>query len=268
MVNCDSFILGFVRGRLLLPFLLLLLFSVPSFAAVQPTINLFPQDVRSLLSETHDVSQQMETELKGIIAGFQQQTELYKSANCEGSSDAGCKQIKDQIFDRYKSMLEVMETHLPAMSRNIEATAKSMGKTLRGKVGKKMSPFALQDLLNSKKQPSVIQGRFSLSQRLARYHQLIAANGSQTVADLAAEIYLDSTEAAKWMDIIFADIQRQKVFIDQQDFLFALSDEAMGTVESVKSLLFGEDVTTPDMPGQQAGDSPSGIQGFVPELEM
>ena len=266
MVGYNYRKLDFFGKRLLSQLLLLVLFISPAFASA-PTINLFPQDVRSLLTETRDVSKAMESELSEIIAGFQQQTELYHASKCEGSSDAGCSQIKAQITDRYKTMLDVMEKHLPAMSRNIDATAKSMGQTLKTQIGKKMSPFALQELLNAKKRPRVISGRFSLSQRLARYHKLISANGSQTVADLAAEIYLDSTEAGKWMEVILADIQRQKVFMDDQSFIFALSDEAMGTVESVKSLLFGEDITS-GMPDKIDVSTPSGIEGFVPELEM
>ncbi len=247
--------------------LLVMVWSLPAFASGAPRINLFPQDVRSLLSETQEASRVMESELSEIVAGYQQQIELYNASKCEGSADAGCRQIKGQVADRYKNMLDVMEKHLPVMSRNVEAMTKVMGQTLRSQIGKKMTPFGVQELLNAKERPRVISGRFSLSQRFARYHKLISANSNQTVADLAAEIYLDSNEAGKWMEVILADIQRQKMILDDQSFVFALSDEAIETVESVKSLLFGEDVSS-GVPDKGDVRTPSGIDGFVPDLEM
>lgn len=217
-----------------------LFFITGSFAASAPRLNLFPRDVAEHLSNTGQTAKAMENRLKEVITGLDTQMRLYQASGCEGSIDPGCEEIAKQMGEHYQEMLTIMQESLPEMKHSVVATNKAIQSNLRKELGKKTTPAGIQKMLSSKSKPKVVNGRFSLSKRFAKYHALIRAGNGNSLVKLAAEIYLDTSEVIKMIDLMEAEMTRQETIISLGRMYGTITPEMTNTVESVKSVIFGE----------------------------
>lgn len=218
------------------------LFILPgTHGAPRPRLNLFPSDVTEHLSNTGALAKGMENSLKEVIGKLENQSKLYHEIGCEGSSDdPGCEEIANQISDNYSAMLSIMEKNLPEMKTSIEATNKGIGKNLRKELGKKTSPAQIQRLLSKQSRPKARKGRFSLSSRFAKYHKMISSGSQNSLAGLAAEIYLDSREVLRMIDLMEAEIAQQQTIMKLGKLYGTLTPKMISTVDAVKTVIFGE----------------------------
>ncbi len=241
-------------------------FTTISLAASAPRLNLFPSDVTEHLSETGETARAMETELKGVIKGLETQMNLFKASDCEGSTgDPGCESISRQMGERYQEMLDIMKSSLPEMRSSIMATNKGIEKNLRKELGGKTTPADIQKMLGKKAKPKVIKGRFSLSARFAKYHDLISSGGEQSLAKLASEIYLDSKQVLEMIDLMDAEMARQETIIKLGSMYGTITPEMSDTVGAVKTVIFGEpegESTLPEAPGGEAGGFESPLRKY------
>jgi hypothetical protein len=149
--------------------------------ATTPTIRLFPTTVVEDLKQTGNVARDMETGLQEIIGRLDQQQELYQESKCDGAEDdSGCQRLARQIGQTYLEMLTVMDERLPDMEHTVNNTRLSLEKGLRNELGKKMTPWTLQETLiggkadqaTSKAAPT-LRGRsgMRLSERFNQYYK-------------------------------------------------------------------------------------------------
>ncbi len=249
---------------LMVGFLFTATFITTSAAISAPRLNLFPRDVTEHIGNTGRVAKNMETNLKDAIADLETQMKLYDASGCEGSSDPGCTEIAKQMGDRYQGMLNVMKKHLPEMKQSIMATNKGIQKNLRQELGKKSSPSDIQRMLSKSSKPKVFNGRFSLSRRFAKYNDLISSGSKSSLASLASEIYLDSNEVLKMIDIMEAEMAQQETVLQIGNMYGTLTPEMTNTVSSIKSVIFGEEEGGQYLP--DASNPEDG--GFHSPLEM
>ena len=117
-------------------------------AANTPTIRLFPTTVVEDLRQTGNVARDMETGLQEVIGRLDQQQQLYLESKCEGAeNDPGCQRLARQIGASYLDMLTIMEERLPDMEHTVNNTHQSLERGLRNELGKKMTPWTLQETL-------------------------------------------------------------------------------------------------------------------------
>jgi hypothetical protein len=251
VTKCNS--KGWLAGTAMM--ISVLLIATAAYADTAPRLNLFPKDVTEYLSNTGSVAKTMETDLKGVIAGLETQMKLYEASGCSGSEDPGCAEIAKQMGQHYKEMLQVMKQSLPEMKQSVIATNRGIEKNLRQELGDKTTPADIQRLLGKAAEPKVFKGRFSLSSRFAKYHQLISTGNKDTLATLAAEIYLDSGEVIKMIDLMEAEIAQQETIIQLGGMYGTLTPEMANTVEAVKSVIFGEDEGETALPEAPKGES-------------
>jgi len=230
---------SFVGGILVIS--VVVLFSVSSFAASAPRLNLFPRDVTEHLSNTGNAAKAMENNLKDVIKGLDTQMKLHKASGCDGSTDPGCDEIAKQMSGHYQKMLNVLKESLPEMKHSIKATNRGIQKNLRKEIGKKTSPADIQRMLSKSNKPKVFKGRFSLSSRFAKYHSMISSGSQSSLATLAAEIYLDSNEVLKMIDLMEAEMAQQETIIKLGSMYGTITPEMTNTVDAVKSVIFGEE---------------------------
>ncbi len=122
--------------------------SGASTLANTPTIRLFPTTVVEDLRQTGNVARDMETGLQEVIGRLDQQQALYHESKCDGAEDdAGCQRLARQIGASYLDMLTIMEERLPDMEHTVNNTRQSLEKGLRNELGKKMTPWTLQETL-------------------------------------------------------------------------------------------------------------------------
>jgi hypothetical protein len=254
----------------------LLLGTVAS--ANTPTIRLFPTTVVEDLKQTGNVARDMETGLQEVIGRLDQQQQLYTESKCDGAdNDPGCQRLARQIGATYLEMLTIMEERLPDMEHTVNNTRMSLEKGLRNELGKKMTPWTLQEtLIGSKanvsqtKDSPTLRGRsgMRLSERFSQYYQLVAtsgAKGDQSLAVLASDIYLDMEETSLLIQRTRQEIARATLMEQLNQSFGIITPEMIEVVGGVKSILFGD---ADDMPAV-AGPPPGTVeQAYRSPLEQ
>jgi len=231
-----------------------ILLLAQSALANTPTIRLFPTTVVEDLRQTGNVARDMETGLQEVIGRLDQQQQLYQQSKCDGAeNDAGCQRLARQIGATYLEMLTIMEERLPDMEHTVNNTRISLEKGLRNELGKKMTPWELQETLVGKTTtvgdapPSpTLRGRsgMRLSERFKQYYQLVATSGSksdQSLAVLASDIYLDMEETSLLIERTRQEIARATLMEQLNQSFGIITPEMMEVVGGVKSILFGDE---------------------------
>ncbi len=216
----------------------------------RPKINLFPTSVVENLSETSRAARDMENGMYEVVAKLDKQKQAYESTNCENSEDKGCVQLRKAIRGTYKGMLDVMQQSIPDMRSSLDATASSMGTSLRSEIGRKMTPADVQRILAGRSasnqklyNPGTSGNRQGkLSKMFSRYYELVKRGGRQSDAlpVLASQIYLDSKQSLYFLDLIEAEIGSQSTELVLELEWGELTDQISATVTDVKTLLWGE----------------------------
>lgn len=254
------------KQAIIYPAILLSLLAMAGPATGAPVINLFPSDVQEHISHTGTMAKEMETALKDVIGKLDTQTKLYREIGCDNSDDPGCLEIKKQIGDNYKEMLEIMESSLPEMKHTMAATGRGIEKRIKKELGQKISPSGIQKLLSGSTRPRVVKSRVSLSSRFAKYYEMIRSGGGNSIASLASEIYLDSHAVMETIDLMTQEIQRQKMVIVVEGQWGTVTPEMVSMVNSVKEIVFGEFDDTPVLPAMSGDPASEGT--FGSELDM
>lgn len=243
--------------------LIMVALSVQAVSAA-PRLNLFPRNVTEQLRSTGKAAKAMENDLKGVITELEKQMKLHKASGCENSNDPGCEAIAGQISTKYGEMLDIMEQSLPEIKSSVKSTHEGVEKNIRKELGKKSTPADIQRMLSAKETPKVYNGRFSLSKRFAKYHKMIASHGQNNLATLAAEIYLDTSEVIRLIDLMEGEISRQSTIIELGNMYGTLTPEMTKTVSGVKTLIFGE----PEAEGRLPEAMEQEKTGFESPLEI
>ena len=213
-----------------------------------PAVSLFPTSVRENLKFTQEAAQSMETNLQDVVTDLEAQMQSYKASKCEGGdSDPGCRQIRANISVTFKSMLTQLDESLPEIERAVKQTNVGLGARLKNEVGRKMTPRDLQDkLLSSSLKSTPDKGtsrrRSRMSQNFKRYYDLVRTNSSQDLSTLAAEIYLDTEDSLRFIELTRAEIDTSLVTIEMDQFYGDITPEMIGALNGVKGLLFGETI--------------------------
>jgi hypothetical protein len=243
-----------------------LLILAQAALANTPTIRLFPTTVVEDLRQTGNVARDMETGLQEVIGRLDQQQQLYEESKCDGAeNDSGCQRLARQIGATYLEMLTIMEERLPDMEHTVNNTRVSLEKGLRNELGKKMTPWQLQETLIGKTSASTtsqaaptLRGRsgMRLSERFKQYYQLVATSGSQSdqsLAVLASDIYLDMDETSLLIERTRQEIARATLMEQLNQSFGIITPEMMEVVGGVKSILFGDEETRALVAGPPPG---------------
>jgi hypothetical protein len=267
----------YIAGSALLVAACALILNAAAYANT-PTIRLFPTTVVEDLKQTGNVARDMETGLQEVIGRLDQQQQLYNESKCDGAdNDPGCQRLARQIGATYLDMLTIMEERLPDMEHTVNNTRNSLEKGLRNELGKKMTPWTLQETLigtsasaaETRSAPT-LRGRsgMRLSERFNQYYQLVAtsgAKGDQSLAVLASDIYLDMEETSLLIQRTRQEIARATLMEQLNQSFGIITPEMIEVVGGVKSILFGD---ADDMPAV-SGPPPGAIeQAYRSPLEQ
>lgn len=274
------------RCLLLSTIVALPLVSQAQSSADGPELRLFSSSIVEDIRLTGDAAARMELDVQSSIEAMDQQLSLYKASACEtAGEDAGCGEMRRQLGQTYKAMLDAMEEALPGMEDAIQRSRDGLQQTLSRQLGRQTSPTDLQSLLldnggtpgGAARRPSRAGGGARLSERFRQYHSLVAGSsgtarrGRGALAVTAADIYLDMEEAADLIALTRDEIGRAQIYIDIDQAMPGLTGQMESTVEGVKRILFGESdqLIGPDDPPQPLGnDDPDDPAAFQSELEL
>jgi hypothetical protein len=242
------------RGPALLVTALCLFAGAVQAAGSGPVVRLFPTTVLEDIRETGQVAEDMENNLQQIIHRLDMQQQLYSESLCEGADgDQGCERIAKQLGSTYLEMLEVMSDRLPEMERAVNSTRSSLEKRLRQELGQRTTPTSLQNTLlgeagtvaASQEDQPALRGRSGvrLSDRFKQYYDLVSTskNGpSQSLAVVAADIYLDMEEASQLIAFTQQEISRAALMEQLNQSFGMITPEMSAVVGGVKEILFVE----------------------------
>ena len=242
------------------------LLSGATASANTPTIRLFPTTVVEDLKQTGNVARDMETGLQEVIGRLDQQQQLYIESKCDGAEDdSGCQRLARQIGATYLDMLTIMEERLPDMEHTVNNTRKSLEKGLRNELGRKMTPWTLQEtLLGSTASTAqaaaspTLRGRsgMRLSERFNQYYQLVAtsgAKGDQSLAVLASDLYREREETSVLIQRTRQDLARATLMEQLNQSFGLITPEMIEVVGGVKAILFGDADAMPAVAGPPPG---------------
>lgn len=229
----------------------------PGHAATQsgPVVRLFPTTVLEDIRETGQVAEEMENSLQEIIHRLDLQQQLYSESLCQGADgDQGCERIAKQLGATYLEMLTVMGDRLPQMEQAVNGTRASLESRLREELGQRTTPTSLQntllgesDAIEQAVDRPALRGRSGvrLSDRFKQYYQLVATHregASQSLAVVAADIYLDMAEASRLIAATQQEIARASLMEQLNQSFGLITPEMAAVVGGVKEILFGETV--------------------------
>jgi hypothetical protein len=255
---------------------LLLVASLSATAATErgPALQLFPTNVIEDIRETGEVAAEMERGLQDVISRLDAQQQLYVDSKCEGSiNDSGCEQLARQLGATYLEMLHVMGDRLPDMEHAVNSTELSLERRLKSELGNGMTPWQIQEtLLGTNDSPAArqpkLRGRsgLRLSERFSQYYRLVATSGGSgnpALAVIAADIYLDMSEASTLIAQTREEIARATLMEELNQNFGAITPEMQSVVNGVKTILFGE---TADMPAVADAPAAPEEEEFASEL--
>ncbi|MEZ5557585.1 MAG: hypothetical protein R3E86_03460 [Pseudomonadales bacterium] len=245
-----------------------------------PVVRLFPTTVLEDIRETGQVAEEMENSLQEVIHRLDLQQQLYTESLCQGADgDQGCDRIARQLGATYLEMLDIMRQRLPEMEVAVSNTRSSLEKRLREEIGQRTTPTSLQQTLLGEsgagagatpQERLALRGRSGvrLSDRFKQYYQLVASSSSapaQSLAVVAADIYLDMDEAASLIAATEQEIARASLMEQLNQSFGLITPEMAEVVGGVKEILFGESFSEPPIaaPPYQIGETP-----FVSPLAM
>jgi hypothetical protein len=227
--------------------------SIAAESASGPVMRLFPTTLLDDIRETGEAAAAMETGLQDVVGRLDLQQQLYDQSLCRGADgDPGCARIAKQLGATYLEMLNVMNERLPDMERAVNNTRNGLQKRLREELGQRTTPTTLQNTLLGNATPKKdgasalsLRGRsgIRLSDRFKQYYQLVATHGEsnpQSLAVVAADVYLDMEEAANLLAVTQEEIGRATLMEQLNQSLGLITPEMAAVVNGVKSILFGQ----------------------------
>lgn len=239
-------------------------------SATAPTIRLFPTTVLEDIRQTGTVAAEMETGLQDAISRMDQQKQLFEDAKCDGAKgDPGCARIAKQLGATYLEMLTIMGERLPDMERAVNNTHASLEQRLRSELGRKMTPWTLQETLlgngateSAASTPALRGGSgMRLSERFRQYYKLVANPAGQdnghSLAVVASDIYLDMAQASQLIARTQEEISRATLMEQLNQSFGIITPEMEKVVGGVKSILFGDMSVESQVAGPPPGSMPT-----------
>jgi|TARA_B100000315_G_scaffold119108_1_gene109161 hypothetical protein len=245
--------------------------------ATGPVVRLFPTTVLEDIRETGQAAEAMENSLQEVIGRLDLQQQLFSESLCDGADgDQGCDRIAKQLGATYLEMLNIMSDGLPDMERAVDSTRRSLEKRLREELGQRTTPTMLQNTLLGEVSATpqtvrpALRGKsgIRLSGRFKQYYDLVAThnNGpSQSLAVVAADIYLDMEEASMLIAATQQEISRAALMEQLNQSFGLITPEMSAVVSGVKEILFGEAMTNAPI---AAPPNAVGETDFVSPLAM
>ena len=146
----------------------------------------------------------------------------------------------------------------------MNSTRASLERRLRAELGRKLTPWTLQETLLGNApdgQPAAkpaLRGRsgLRLSERFKQYYQLVASsssNSDQSLAVLASDIYLDMDETSTLIARTREEIARATLIEQLNQTFGTITPEMMEVVGGVKSILFGDETSNVVIAGPPPG---------------
>lgn len=238
----------------------------------RPTLELFPMQVLENLQQTARSAQSLEQNLEGVFEDLELQYKVYGASGCQGAAvDHACQAIERGLRQSYRQLLDQMLKELPEMERLVESTRRNLANSLRSQIGTNLSAMDLQRQLNQRpggestirEQNGPRVGR--LSQQFQRYYEVVSrSRGAESMATMAADIYLDSREALEWIRLARQDMVSARTELEISLSWDGMSPQVRQTVGQVKALLFGQPVGLPDSPD----DRPAMADANIRALEL
>lgn len=234
----------------------------PANAANSPQLELFPVSVQESFKQAEMQTVQMQSELTRISQEMKTQETLYKESKCDQlSDDAGCRQLKAQMREKFMELNTSVQESLPEVKRAVSHAHKTMGKSLT-RMANNYTPSQLVKLNHEamqrgqKNSSQRISGRTPLGRMAAMFGKINKAIGSKqtNLYVLASQTYADLSMINEELKLLEQNTANNAVVSSLGINLDDLSDESMDTIANYRSLVMGDEAAydSPVYPDQNS----------------
>ena len=225
--------------KLLLSMCCLFFTTGGSVLATEVPINPITPDIRDRLRESTDLVSHVEDSMAPRVSDLEK---IYKTfiETCKGNEeDRGCVEMQNQIREKYKEVLSVMESELPKVKQAVSSTGQNLGQSIRAKTRNKDLKELFEGVSEKGTLPRV---RGPLSKKLS---ELLVAMGrpstNVSILELSLRTQADLISAEEILEYLEAEINRQIVVVDMMQDFGVLSPEMASVMKGVAEI-FGYDV--------------------------
>ena len=224
-------------------------------AANSPQLELFPVSVQESFKQAETQTTQMQSELTRISDDMKVQEQLYKESKCDQlSDDAGCRQLKSQMRDKYMELNTAVQQALPELKRAVKHAHKTMGASL-SRMANNYTPSQLIKLNHDAMQRNQqvkqsSRGRTPLGRMASLFGKINKAMGSKqtNLYVLASQTYADLSLINEELDLLEQNTANNAVVNSLGIHLDDLSDETIETIANYRTLVMGDDGSISDVP--------------------
>ena len=224
--------------------------SVSALAANSPQLELFPVSVQESFKQAESETLQMQSELSRISKEMKIQEDLYKESKCDQlSDDAGCRQLKAQMRDKFMELNTAVQQALPEVKRAVKHAHKKMGASLNN-IANKYTPSELVKLnhkamqRNQQQAQHVNTARTPLGRMASLFAKINRSIGSKqtNLYVLASQTYTDLTLINNELELLEQNTANNAIVTSLGIDISDMNEEEMETISNFRARVMGDDV--------------------------
>jgi len=217
-------------------------------------INPITPDIRDKIRESTELVRNVEDSMAEKVNDLETVWKTYTETCGESKDDRGCVEIQNQVKVLYKEVMRSMESNLPRLQQNIEATATQLGRSIK----KKMQGKDMRELYEHvSKKGRMPKARGPLSKKLSEFMKMLRNSPTNiSLLEVSLQTQADLVSASEILDYLNVEISRQVTMIDTvQDF--GMLSPKMASVMRGVGEIFGFDVDFGPAPLEEEPSDPN-----------
>jgi len=226
------------HNKLLLTISILLsaaVFMVNVCFSTEIPINPITPSIKDKIKQTADSIKTLEDDLGPKVKELEKTYTTYKQTCKDKQNDRGCIEMENQITQKYKEVLESLNTKIPKLKNELKNSAQELGMSIIRKTRTKDIKEIYEHISGKSKLPKI---RGPLSRKLNEILKLVGVNkGNISLLELSLMTQADMISAIEILDYLEANIQRQIILIEMGQQFADLSPEMVQIMRGVSELI-------------------------------
>lgn len=229
-------------------FLMILFFAAawPMTAMAEIPINPITPEVKDRLRESIKLVSTVEDKMAPSVTDLEKIMKSYEPCKSK-EKDRGCVEIKKQLGEKYKEVLDALGEQIPKVKSAVNSTADNLGLSIRNKTRRKEVRQLWEEVAKKKSIPRPKRDK-PLSKKLYTLLEALGPGSNMSILELSLQTQADLITSAEIIEYIEARVQHLSMIVDMGQELPIMSEEMAAVMQGV-SELFGFDMNfAPEIP--------------------
>jgi SMC interacting uncharacterized protein involved in chromosome segregation len=231
----------------------LVLISAGSVISKEVLINPITPDIKDRIKESVKLVGDVDSSIAPKVKDLEKIYEMYKPC-LQSPDDRGCVQLKEQVGEKYKAVLDAIGESLPKMRKSIETTARKLGESIQKKTRTK-DMKSLYSHVSEKAQAPKVRG--PLSKKLSKLLEALGSSSKLSILELSLQTQGDMIAASETLEFLEGKISQLSLAVELGQEIPLINEEMAGVMKGVSDL-FGYDIdfipeVLPEEPKSEGG---------------